>query len=139
MSNFIELTDYPAVIHSEILTALTRGDNTIIEDAEDRAVEEMKGFLTSRYDVDQIFNATGTNRNKLILQYTLDIAIYRLHLIHNPQKMPESRVVLYEQALEWLKQVSKGNINPKDLPVLMPQNIHGQLLYGSNNKRNNHF
>jgi len=139
MSSFITSTDYPAVIHADILTALTRSDATIIEEAEDRALEEMKGYLSSRYDVNNIFNKTGNNRNKVILQYALDIAIYRLHIIHNPQKMPESRVVLYEQALEWLKQVSKGYINPPDLPVLSPQTIHGQLLYGSNPKRNNHF
>ena len=139
MSAFITTTDYPAVIHSEILNALTRGDNTIIEEAEDRAIEEMKGYLSSRYDVENIFNKTGSDRNKVILQYALDIAIYRLHIIHNPQKMPESRLALYEQAIEWLKQVSKGMINPPDLPVLSPQNVHGQVLYGSNDKRSNHF
>jgi len=137
--SFIQSTDYPSVIHAEILTALTRGDATIVPEAEDKAIEEMKAYLSSRYDVENIFNKTGSARNKLILQYTLDIAIYRLHIIHNPQKMPESRLALYEQALEWLKQVSKGMINPVDLPVLTPQNEKGQLLYGSNAKRNNHF
>ena len=39
MSKFIELTDYDASIHREILDALTREDNAGVEICEDRAVE----------------------------------------------------------------------------------------------------
>lgn len=136
---FIESTDYPASIHAEILTALSRNTPTVIDECEERAIEEMKGYLSARYNVDEIFNKTGSARNKVILQYALDIAIYRLHIIHNPQKITEARVALYEQALEWLKQVNKGLINPPDLPVLTPQSEFGLFQYGSNLKRSNHF
>lgn len=40
MSQFIELTDYDASIHREILDALTREDESIVEICEDRTLAE---------------------------------------------------------------------------------------------------
>lgn len=139
MSTFIVTTDYDASINSEILNAITRSDPAIIEVAEDRAIEEMKGYLTSRYDVDNIFNKTGSARHNLVLMFAIDMALYHLHSIHNPAKLPEIRVQRYERAIEWLKQVSKGMINPEGLPILTLQDEKGQLLFGSNPKRGNHY
>ncbi|MDR0505460.1 MAG: DUF1320 domain-containing protein, partial [Dysgonamonadaceae bacterium] len=76
MSQFIELNDYDASIHREILDALTREDDSLVEICEDRAIAEMRGYLSRRYDVDAIFTATGANRNQLILMMATDIAIY---------------------------------------------------------------
>lgn len=136
---FLELTDYPTVIHNEILTALTRGDNTLVDLASNNAVEEMKGYLNARYDIVTIFAQTGSSRNSIVLKYALDIAVYNLYMQHNPQKLTEVRQLAYERAFKWLSEIQKGNINPPDLPVLSPQDVHGQLLYGGNPKRNNHF
>lgn len=44
MSKFITPQDYDASIHREILDALTRNDNAIIEICEDRAISEMRGY-----------------------------------------------------------------------------------------------
>ena len=38
MSKFVELTDYDASIHRDILDALVREDETVIEVCEDRVV-----------------------------------------------------------------------------------------------------
>ena len=62
MSKFIELTDYDASIHREILDALTREDNAVVEICEDRAIEEMRCYLSKRYDCDRIFTETGDRR-----------------------------------------------------------------------------
>jgi len=139
MSTFITLDDYTASINAEILNSLTRNDPAIIEVAEDRAIDEMKGYLTSRYKVDDIFNKSGNHRHNLILMMAIDMALYHLHSIYNPVKLPEIRVQRYERAVEWLKQVSKGLINPEGLPILTPQNEKGQLLFGGNKKRGNHY
>ena len=57
MSKFIELSDYDASIHREILDALTREDDAVVEICEDRAVAEMRCYLSRRYDCDKIFTA----------------------------------------------------------------------------------
>ena len=66
MSKFIELSDYDASIHREILDALTREDDAVVEICEDRAVAEMRCYLSRRYDCDKIFTATGDKRKHSI-------------------------------------------------------------------------
>jgi len=69
MSNFIDITDYDASIHREILDSLLRQgtadyDPQIVEICEDRAVMEMRSYLNKKYDCDKIFSARGTDRHR---------------------------------------------------------------------------
>ena len=127
MSKFITPQDYDASIHREILDALTRNDDAIIEICEDRAISEMRGYLSARYDADTIFKAEGTARNELVLMMAVDIAVYHLFSIHNPQKMSQIRKDRYDRAIEWLKLPEEEQ--KKNSPWLM----------SSNPKRTNHL
>ena len=98
MSKFIELSDYDASIHRDILDALTRNDDAIVEICEDRAIAEMRGYLSGHYDCDKLFAATGDERNQLVLMMALDIAIYHIFTIHNPQKLSQMRKDRYDRA-----------------------------------------
>lgn len=60
MSKFVELTDYDASIHRDILDALVREDETVIEVCEDRAIAEMRCYLSKRYDCNKILRPQGT-------------------------------------------------------------------------------
>lgn len=46
MSQFIDIKDYDASLHREILDALVRDDETLVEICEDRAIAEMRGYLS---------------------------------------------------------------------------------------------
>ena len=46
--NFITIEDYDASIHRDILDALTRQDAALVEVCEDRAVAEMRCYLSGR-------------------------------------------------------------------------------------------
>lgn len=123
MSQFITLEDYDASIHREILDALLRhdsdtDDSAIIEICEDRAIEEMRGYMDKFYDCDAIFDATGTQRNQLVLMMALDIAIYHIFCQHNPYKMSEVRKNRYDRAVEWLKAVAAGKVTIANAPRL---------------------
>ena len=118
MSEFIEMKDYDATIHQEILNAVTREDDAIVEVCEDQAIAEMRGYLESRYDCDKIFAARGNERNALILMFAKDITIYHVMCVHNPQKFAEIRKDRYERAIEWLKGVSRLEISIADVPLL---------------------
>lgn len=141
MSNFITIADYDASIHREILDALIRQDEAIIEMVEDRAISEMRGYLARRYDVDAIFFSSGKNRNDLVLMLALDIAIYHLFTIHNPQKLSSVRTARYERAIEYLKGVSKGNLSIEGAPLLSEseQKERSSFIVKSNPKRINHY
>jgi phage gp36-like protein len=143
MNTFITETDYDAAIHAEILNAITREDSALLEIIENQAVEEMAGYLASRYDTDTIFSKTGSERHNLILMFAIDITLYHLHAIHNPVKFPLVRKDRYERAIEWLRQVRDGQINPTGLPLAVNDDGDqgGQVNYAmsSNTKRNNHY
>ena len=139
--NFINITDYDASIHREILDALTREDNSLVEICEDRAIAEMRCYLSGRYDCDAIFSAEGDQRHQLVLMMALDIAIYHIFSIHNPQKLSALRKDRYERAIEWLKAVNDGEISIDGAP-LAPEEVqvaHQSFRIVSNYKRHNHF
>lgn len=141
MSKFIKKEDYDASIHREILESLTREDESIIEICEDRAIAEMRGYLSARYDVDAIFSAEGDDRNQLILMMAIDITVYHLFSIHNPQKISPVRTDRYERAIEWLRQVSGRQVSIDGAPMLPEDERAGKSpwLMRSNPKRVNHL
>ena len=141
MTNFININDYDASIHREILDSLVREDISIIDICEDRAIAEMRSYLAKRYDCDSIFSQAGDNRHPLVLMMALDIAIYHIFSIHNPVKLSQLRKDRYERATEWLKAVAKGDISIEGAP-LAPSDIlvsNQPMRIVSNPKRHNHF
>ncbi len=141
MSHFITPQDYDASIHRDILDALTRNDEAIVEICEDRAIAEMRGYLSARYDTDAIFAAQGEARNQLILMMAVDITVYHLFSIHNPKNMSQIRKDRYERAVEWLKQVAAFKVTVDGAPRL-PEEQRKQSspwLMASNPQRTNHL
>ena len=118
MSQFVKLSDYDASIHREILDALTRDDDTVVEICEDRAIAEMRCYLAKRYDCNRIFSAVGDGRHPLILMMVLDIAVYHIFCLHNPQKLSQIRKDRYERAVEWMKAVAHEDISIEGAPLL---------------------
>lgn len=141
MNRFIELKDYDATMHRDILDALTREDKALPEICADRAVGEMRGYLSARYDCDRLFAATGTGRNPVVLMMALDIAAYHLFSIHNPQKMSQVRKDRYDRAVEWMKGVQRGYVLIDGAPSLPEPGQSGNSPFQmkSNPKRRNHF
>lgn len=141
MTNFIDISDYDASIHREILDSLVRDDQTIVEICEERAIAEMKSYLARRYDVKAIFEARGTERNQLVLMMAIDIAVYHIFSIHNPAKIAQIRKDRYERAKEWIIAVADEKISISDAPLLPGEDRAGnyQFTFSSNPKRHNHM
>lgn len=123
MGNFIDITDYDASIHKEILDSLLRQgtadyDPQIVEICEDRAVSEMRSYLNKKYDCNKIFEARGAGRHALVLMFAVDIAIYHIFCQHNPYKMSKIRQDRYDRAIEWLKGVMRGDVTIDGAPPL---------------------
>ena len=141
MSEFIQSFDYNATIHREILETVTRDDDAVIEICEDRAIDEMRSYLSGRYDCDAIFSARGAERNSLILMMAIDITVYHIFCIHNPQKLSQVRVDRYNRAVEWLKGVAAGKISIADAPLLPEEELRksAPTMIQGNPKRDQHF
>lgn len=122
MNNFITISDYDTSIHRDILDSLMRdnvhNDAAIIEICEDRAVSEMRSYLSVFYDCDRIFSMEGEKRHPLILMMAIDIAVYHLFCLHNPYKVSQMRKDRYDRAVEWIKGVAKGTVTIDGAPKL---------------------
>lgn len=139
MSQFVNIEDYDASVHREILDALIRDDQSLVEICEDRAIAEMRCYLSKRYDCDAIFSASGEDRNQLILMMVIDIAVYHIFCIHNPQKLSQIRKDRYERAVEWMRAVADEEISIEGVPML-PEDERASkasLMFKSNRKRVN--
>lgn len=130
---FITEEDYKVVIGDAALKVVSQTSAEIRANAEAEAMEEISGYLRPTYDTDQIFNADTDERNRLVVMYTCDIALY--HMVSAmPQKMgSEVRKERYERAIKWLEGVQSGKIIP-DLPLAVGDDGEpsgGMLIYHS--------
>lgn len=79
----------------------------------------------------------GDNRSQQCLEYCVNIAIYKATARLAPQNVPANRVRKYEEAMNWLQDVSHGNVNC-DIPEVQP--IMGMpIMYGGQVKRINQW
>jgi len=141
MSQFVKIEDYDASVHRDILDALVRDDQSLVEICEDRAIAEMRCYLSKRYDCDAIFSADGSDRNQLILMMVIDIAVYHIFCIHNPQKLSQIRKDRYDRAVEWMRAVANEEISIEGAPLLPEEERASKspLMFKSNRKRVNNL
>lgn len=113
---FINLEDFRMVIDGAALKTVAQASPGNLEAAVTVAVEEVSGYLRPVYDTVEIFSRTGDARNRLIVAYTADIALYHL-AASLPQKMGVViRKERYDRAIRWLEGVQSGRIIP-ELPA----------------------
>lgn len=139
MTHFIDPADYDATVHREIVDALTRGEDATLDICEERAISEMKSHLAGRYDVEALFDARSAERHPLVLMMCLDIAVYHIYTVGNPQKLSQMRKDRYERAVEWMKAVKRGNADINGAPLLAGEERSRDFLHHSNPKRCNRF
>jgi hypothetical protein len=93
---FIDKADYADSINNNILDGITTSDDDKLDKAEKKAIDFMKGYLSSRYDVDNIFNKTGDDRHPVVLMYAIHITLYYIHSLIPYNKIPVLRKEQYE-------------------------------------------
>lgn len=79
----------------------------------------------------------GDNRSQQLVTVVVDIALYHLHSRIAPQNIPELRKDRYDNALTWLKQISRAELNAK-MPEIKPAQ-GSNIRYGGEVKRNNEY
>ncbi len=130
---FIEEYDYKVVVGDTALKIIAQANPDNLNVAEAEAIEEISGYLRPKYDCAKIFAAEGADRNRQVLMYACDIALY--HLASSlPNRMGmDIRKERYDRAIEWLKGVQSGTVIP-DLPLALDedgQSAAPSIRYGS--------
>lgn len=133
---FINDEDYRVVIGEQALKVISQISDDNRANAEDEAIEEISSYLRPKYDTSALFSAEGNERNRLIVMYTCDIALYHM-AASLPQKMgTEIRKERYDRAIKWLEGVQAGKIVP-DLPVATDEEgnpVGFPMVYGCQKK-----
>ena len=75
---FITEEDYKVVIGDAALKVITQTDEANRTNAEAEAIEEMSGYLRPKYDCAAAFATEGEQRNRQLVMYACDIALYHM-------------------------------------------------------------
>lgn len=133
---FLTAEELKDAIYEYQVEQITEGDDNIVENAISAAMDEVRSYLTGnnkkewedgrvRYDVNAIFNATGSARNALILAHTKTIAKWWIILLSNPDIIYEQVKDRYDRSVSYLGKVAKGDYTIGSLPVLTPETPEG--------------
>lgn len=117
MSHFITPSELDNVIYAHVMDDISAHDTGSVESSIDAAVDEVKSYLSSRYDVATIFSKTGTERNALVMEQVKTIAVWNLIRLSNSELIYQQWRERYDRVIEYLKQVADGSITP-DLPLI---------------------
>ncbi|MBR3097333.1 MAG: DUF1320 family protein [Bacteroidales bacterium] len=130
---FIEENDYRVVIGEPALKVVAQASPENRANAEAEAIEEISGYLRPKFDCGKIFSKEGAERNRQLLMYACDIALYHMSSSLPNQMGMAIRKERYEKALEWLKKVQDGTVLP-DLPEALDEEGNSaapSIRYGS--------
>jgi phage gp36-like protein len=139
---FLTIEDYKAVVDNKTLDVINQSDPANLVRAEGYAIDEISGYLRAAessktgirpYDVAAAFSKTGADRNRQLVMYTCDVALYHL-IAWLPQRIGfEIREIRYRRAIEWLESVQSGKVI-LDIPLIPednPEDAGNNIKWGS--------
>ncbi len=143
---FITATDLHTHLYAEVIEEIVRNDSSIVEKAISSAIAEAKAYC-SRYDTEALF--ADDSEQPHLKQLVKDIACWHIIRLANPNIHTEFARTCYEDALNFLKSVMKGQADPVGWPYptitttpgngLVTDKEGNVISWSSNNKRNNHY
>ncbi|WP_044203876.1 DUF1320 family protein [Flammeovirga sp. OC4] len=136
---FITYEEMSTVIYEYSLTEITT--QTDVEFQIAAAIQEMSSYLHSNYDTEAIFNATGEERNKLLVEFGKSIAIYYVIRVCNSDYLFDKAQLYYDNAIAWLTKVAGNNNVAPNLPLKKDDDgeVKIKSRYASNTKFNHSF
>ncbi|MBL7813615.1 MAG: DUF1320 family protein [Saprospiraceae bacterium] len=113
---FINQSDYKSQIRDARLTQMIDADTSILTLVESEAIATVRNKLFQWYDVANIFNKTGNDRDTMVLLWCKRVALYILHGRLPNAMIPTHIANDYKETMDWLAEISKGNV-AVDLPA----------------------
>jgi hypothetical protein len=110
------------------------GNNTTPENTQfwTKILDFTPYFIVGVWPVDNIKWTKGDNRSLTLVKAIIDLALYVVHGVINPNQVPKLRYDRYKEAEQWLDDCGNGNITP-DLPTFTEDFQKGfAIRFGSN-------
>jgi phage gp36-like protein len=108
----MEEQDFYPYIKADVLERIIEQNPVYLQEAILVAKEEIHSYLNARYETALLFHSPAPHFKML----WIDIALYHLHSRISPRQIPELRGIRYDSAINFLKQVAEGMLNP-DYPT----------------------
>lgn len=141
---FLKDSDYDDQVRGEIRQLLDNTpDQYKMKQAEKKGIAQMKKYLSSRYDVEQIFNVPTDGqpdtRDAFIVMTLIDLVLYHLWSKERGREVPKVRNDRYQDALDWIKSVGNGG-EISDLPAKPVKDISGGVqIYSLHTPNDNKY
>jgi Protein of unknown function (DUF1320). len=103
---YITREDLNKKLYEEIIDAIVRDDPEREEYGIRVAIETVRTYVSSRYDVDQEFKKTGKARNFMLVNICAKIAMYEIADVL--EQMPVTIQNPYDNTMELLKDIQAG-------------------------------
>ncbi len=139
---YIEETDLASVIQERFLddsTANIAGDQTILNDIENKAIAYAVSFISTRYNIDLIFSETEPLRSPILQQIIAQIMVYRAVKRNAARKVPEDYVTMFNEATRMLERIQSGAMKLVGMPVLTDESGNNTPLMWGNTTNSNYF
>ncbi|NCB67432.1 MAG: DUF1320 domain-containing protein [Bacteroidia bacterium] len=139
---YIEETDLASVIQERFLddsTANIAGDQTILNDIENKAIAYAVSFISTRYNTDLIFSETEPLRSPILQQIIAQIMVYRAVKRNAARKVPEDYVTMFNEATRMLERIQSGAMKLVGMPVLTDESGNNTPLMWGNTTNSNYF
>ena len=134
---YLEIEDLQVFIQQDQLNQIIESDSTILDKSEAYALSRVRNYLSGRWDVNFEFALTGSSRNLDLVGIVSDITIYFVNKRLAHRAIPEMRQIAYDDALSWLRQVNRGELNI-DIQKITPSQVV-PIQYGTNPRSNNSY
>lgn len=122
--------DFNTHMYEELIDAISREDEDVLNDAIASAEGEAMGYL-SRFDIDTLFSKMDDARDQTLLMRVKDMAVWHFITLANPNTDIEFRKTRYEEALTWLKGIQAGKIVPKGWPPAVTEDEESSFFHVS--------
>jgi len=135
---FIKHTELLTYVKENVLNGVTENDSNYIDNVEKIALDEIKSYIGTKYDMNFEFSRIDNDRNSYLISIVIDIMLFHLYSRIAPDNIPEIKLQRYGKVIEWLELAAKGKVSP-NLKVLDNKydNNSSQMLWGSYSKTNN--
>ena len=139
---YIEDTDLASVIQERFLddsTANIAGDDTILNDLEQKAIDYVISYLTGRYNTELIFATDAPLRNGVLRQIIAQIIVYRAVRRNAARKVPDDYVNMFNEATKMLERIQSGAMSLVSLPLITTSDGSSAPVLSGNNRNSDFF
>ena len=123
-------------IYDKLLTEITTDFEQMLDNLEAEWIDVFKSMLSSRYDVEAIFNTETPIQNELLKRILSKLVIYDAVRRNAARKVPTDYENEKKWAEEMLEKIAYGKLTLDDLPKPQDNTNPGQFMSGNLSNEN---